>query len=89
MNYTLKGPTCKTIRSFNRYIASVTGVGKRSNIADHRQHPDFTTPEKLQSFQLKANHDLLRTWIILRLSAIDTFVNHSEKVGCFVYYFVC
>ena len=36
---------------------------------------------KLVSFQLKTNFDLLRAWLILRISSIETFVDHSEKVS--------
>ncbi|XP_065054367.1 hydroxyproline dehydrogenase-like [Rhopilema esculentum] len=35
---------------------------------------------KLVSFQLKTNFDLLRALLILRISSMETFVDHSEKI---------
>ena len=82
MKSVLQRQNIAKIRPFYRVMTSVAGLEKRTSVADHCQQPDFTTPNKLQSFQLKANYDLLRSWIILRFSAIDVFVDHSEKVGC-------
>jgi len=71
----LRRPNLRAIRS-SRAVTSISGVEKHNRYLQ----PDFTTPEKLQSFQLKSSNELLRTLIILRLSAIDAFVYHSEKI---------
>ena len=69
-------------RSLSRTVSSIAGADKQRVNGEKLSKPRAAVrnAESLQSFQIKTNFDLMRTWIILRFSAIDAFVNHSEKV---------
>ena len=66
--------------SVSRKVVSSFGLDKPRKNADESQPFASKNTMSLKSFKIKTNGDLSRTWLILRLSSIDSFVNHSEKV---------
>ena len=70
-------------RPFNRVVTSVA-VSSTEDEVNRTDGWSKAVSESLKSFRLKTDRDLLRTWLILRLSAIDFFVDNGEKVSEFI-----
>ena len=67
-------------RPLNRVVTSVA-VSHSEDEINRMDGWTQAVSESLKSFRLKTDRDLLRTWLILRLSAIDVFVDNGEKVS--------
>ena len=67
-------------RPLNRVVTSVA-VSRTEDEINRMDGWSKAVSESLKSFGLKTDRDLLRTWLILRLSAIDFFVDNGEKVS--------